>query len=142
MEEEFTLKDQVLDLNNYGPSLNVKRDINAFNSDKNELTISSLKRKIKSPQHFIFMFGMELKYHLPPKHSITWPFIVKVLTGEKKLVKQRDIPFLQAIPKIEEFQMKKIWPTYRKDKGFCQYFPDIDSDRYPPRNYFYQILSG
>lgn len=142
MDEEFTIKEPDLTLSNYGPSLNIKRDLNDFHSDKNELSISSLKRRIKSPKHFIFMFGMELKYHLPPKHNVTWPFIIKILTGEKRLVKLKDIPFLQAIPKIEEFQMKKIWPAHKNDKDFCRYLPDVEPDRYPPRNYFFQILSS
>ena len=131
-----------LETNNYDAISNIKQDLNYFNSNENVLTISNIKKKIKNPQNFIKIFGVVLKYHLPPKHNITWPFIIGLLTGDKQMIKVKDIPFLQNIPKIKELQMKKIWPSYKNNKEICRYLPDVEPGRYPPRNFFFQILSA
>ena len=82
-----------------------------------------------------------VKYHLPPKFHITWPFILKVIKGEKKLIKTKDLRFAGVLPKLSQLQLKKIWPIAIVDKEFVSYLPDVDEDRLPPRNYFFQVLA-
>ena len=68
--------------------------------------------------------------------------MIKVLTGEKKLVKMKDVPFLKTLPRLEEFQMAKVWPKYEKDNSILKYLPDVEEVRMPSRAYFFQILSA
>ena len=58
------------------------------------------------------------------------------------MVKTENVPFLRTLPRLEELQLKNIWPKYQKDKEFLKYFPDIDEDKTPSRAYFFQILSA
>lgn len=78
---------------------------------------------------------------MPPKFYITWPFILQVLKGEKKLLKAKELKFSGCLPKLSQLQLKKIWPSVIKDKELLQYMPDVDEDRIPPRNFFFQIMS-
>jgi hypothetical protein len=68
--------------------------------------------------------------------------MIKVLTGEKKLVKMKDVPFLKTLPRLEEFQMAKVWPKFENDNSILKYLPDIEESRMPSRSYFFQILSA
>ena len=45
------------------------------------------------------------------------------------------------LPKLSQLQLKKIWPIAIVDKEFVSYLPDVDEDRLPPRNFFFQVLA-
>jgi len=81
-------------------------------------------------------------YHLPPKKCITWPYIVQVLTGEKKLLKGDKLVLNRTLPRIKELSMKEVWPKFQNDQELISYFPDFEDGRNPPRLYFFQILSA
>ena len=58
------------------------------------------------------------------------------------MVKSNQILHKEKLPRIEELRLKNIWPIYREDFEFNLYIPDIDSDKFPPRDFFYSILSA
>ena len=64
------------------------------------IRLSEIKTLIRNPKQFIWLFGVEMGYHLPPKSFITWPYIISVLMGEKKLVKNMFVTLSTGIPKF------------------------------------------
>lgn len=66
---------------------------------------------------------------------------MKIIKGEKKLIKSKDLRFAGVLPKLNQLQLKKIWPIAIVDKEFVSYLPDVDEDRLPPRNFFFQVLA-
>ena len=91
-----------------------KRPSTLFEAKRNEVQISELKGLIRNPNQFCWLFGVELKYHLPPKMYITWPYIIMILQGEKKLLKCHLIDLTTKIPKFDQLSIKRIWPRYKK----------------------------
>ena len=67
--------------------------------------------------------------------------MLQVLRGEKKLLRSKDVRFAGALPKLSQLQIKKIWPAVLQDRELLAYMPDVDAERLPPRNFFFQILS-
>lgn len=105
------------------------------------MSLLELKSQVRSPDHFIWLFGVEMRYHLPPRSFVTWPFIIQVLAKNKMLVKTDDVALSSPIPKIKELNMKKIWPFFCKDELILRYMPVLSDDRLPPRTFFFEILS-
>jgi hypothetical protein len=106
-----------------------------------EMTIDEIKSYIKSPDQFIWLFSVELGYLLPPRSYITWPFMLRVLTGDKILLKSKAVKITAKIPKIKELKLRVLWDMFKDDKTLHKYMPMINSNRLPPRNYFFSILS-
>lgn len=82
-----------------------------------------------------------VQYYLPPKRLISWPFIFKVLSGEKRLLKQAEIRISIVPPKIKHLQVKQIWSEIREDENVNCFFPDCCFDADPPRHYFFAVIS-
>ena len=72
-------------------------------------------------------------YLLPPKDMITLVFLKKVLTGEKLLLKTRNVGVVPDLPKIPEINTKKLWVEFSECEEFIKFFPDvyIESKRTP-----------
>ena len=69
-------------------SKNKKSNINLHPSD---VSIAEIKALIRNPKQFMWVYGVELGYHLPPKAYVTWPFIISVLQGKTKLIKSKTL---------------------------------------------------
>ena len=107
-----------------------------------EMHVHEVKGLIKNPDQFCWVFGMDLGYHLPPKQFITWPYIFKVLSGEKKLLKSERITLTLKVPKIEELSVKNVWEEVKHDKLVLSYMPLLSEDRQPPRCYLFQVIKA
>lgn len=121
--------------------LNKRNEINRSVS-QSELHIQEVKSLIKNPDQFCWIFGIEMGYHLPPKNFISWPYIFKVLSGEKKLMKVTRITLTLKIPKIEQLSVKKIWSKVKDNRILCSYMPILTEQRQPPRLYLFQIIKA
>ena len=113
-----------------------------YNKDDVVITINEVKTYIKNQDQFCWLFGVEMNYFLPPKSLITWPFIVMVLNGQKRLLKNDQVKIGHNVPRIKELKMQYIWEyIIREDVELIRYLPITSNTRYPPRNYFFRILA-
>ena len=94
----------------------------------------SSSRPRTSPSSSASSVASPVKYHLPPKYYLTWPFIFAVLRA-------KELRFTGVLPKLEQLQFAKIWPVVRADKELLSYLPVFDDETYPPRNFFFQVFS-
>ena len=63
-----------------------------------------------------------------------------VLAGRKQLLKKSEVQPIK-VPFYDELSVKALWPQFKKDAEFLQYFPDkYPQDRGPPRDYFFNVL--
>ena len=106
-----------------------------------KMSIFELKNHIRGPDHFIWLFGVEMRYHLPPRNYVTWPYIIQVLQKNKELLKTDSIKLSSPIPKIKELNMKNIWPIFCEDQMILRHMPILNDNKLPPRTYFFEILS-
>lgn len=56
-------------------------------------------KKIKSLDHFAYVWGTKAQYYLPPTKYLTWHFVSQILAKEKKLLKLNEIGGLIDFPK-------------------------------------------
>jgi hypothetical protein len=112
-----------------------------YDNDSVAITIDEVKTYIKNQDQFCWLFGVEMNYFLPPKPLITWPFIVMVLNGEKKLLKNNQVKIGHNVPRIRELRMENIWEQFKQDRALIQYLPVTCNTKHPPRNYFFRILA-
>ena len=94
----------------------------------NEVSVGELSSLFKNPKQFMWLFGVELEYHLPPKNFITWPYMIKVVKGEKKLIKTFDVTLTTQLPRFEQLSIKRIWPAYKHRKEIVKYMPLLSND--------------
>ena len=71
---------------------------------------------------------------------MTWPYTIAILQGKKKMLKAHQISISISVPKIEQLSIRRIWPRFKDDPEITQYMPLISPERYPPRNFFYEIM--
>ena len=96
-------------------------------------------RKIRSIEHFMFLWGTKGGHYLPPKKSITWVFIRQILTGKKRLLLSRDIGEVIDLPKVRGIIIRDLWNTLSERNSFSSFFPDITKGRTIPRRYFFNV---
>ena len=106
-----------------------------------EITTDEIKTYIKNQDQFCWLFGVEMNYYLPPKTLITWPYIIMVLSGQKKLLKNNQVTIGHDVPRIKELKMDIVWGQYKSDKLLFSYMPVTKETQYPPRNYFFRIFA-
>ena len=73
-------------------------------NDKNEVHLEDLQSLFKNPKQFMWLFGVELEYHLPPKNYITWPYMIMIVKGEKRLLKSFEISLTAQLPRLAEHE--------------------------------------
>ena len=82
-----------------------------------------------------------MQYYLPDDNVVNKDFLKDVLCGKKMLMKKADVREI-AIPSYDELSVKALWPQFKKDAEFLQYFPDTyPAGKGPPRKYFFDILN-
>ena len=119
-----------------------KRDRPAEQPTAKEMQVLDVKNIIKNPDHFTWIFGIELGYHLPPRQFITWPYIFKVIAKEKLLIKASDINLTTPVPKIDQLSVKRIWPKVKENLNILRHMPLFGEDRLPPRLYMFQVIKA
>lgn len=96
-------------------------------------------RKIRSFDHFVYLWGEKAKYYLPPKKYITWHYISQILAREKKLLKIEQVGNPIELPKVKGFFINDLWLKYKEINSLEVYFPDMGSGQHIPRNYFFNV---
>ena len=112
----------------------------SMKNKQTKMSISEIKQMIKNPKQFMWLYGVELGYHLPPRVYVTWPYIISILQGTRKMIKASKISISISVPKLEQLSMKRIWPRFRNDAKIVRFMPLIGEERYPPRNFFFEVL--
>ena len=78
---------------------------------------------------------------MAPKSQVSKDFLKQVLIGEKRLLKKKDVEYIH-VSQFEELSVKNLWGEMKEDKDFMIYFQDdYPKDRYPCREYFFNILN-
>ena len=111
---------------------------------KNDINLLTIKTKeiadqLKSIDHFLYLYTVEGKFFLPPKYLISWEYVKKILTGEKKLLKQSQIEVFINLPKARGFNIINIFREMEDDEEFNRYFPDLKKSSSIPREYFLTV---
>jgi hypothetical protein len=96
-------------------------------------------RKIKSFDHFIYLWGEKARYYPPPKRCFTWHYISQLLAGEKKLLKIEDVGNPLELPKCKGIFVDELWIKYKENNGLSLYFPDMTENHQVPRTYFFNV---
>ena len=82
-----------------------------------------------------------MQYYLPSEGTFTKDFLRDVLAGKKHLLKKKKVNHIH-VTKYDEISVKGLYPHFKNDKEFLQYFPDkYPKDKGPPREYFFDILN-
>ena len=101
-----------------------------------------IARKIRSFDHFIYLWGEKAKYYLPPKRFITWHYISQVLSCEKRLLKLDQVGHVAEIPKLKGNLLKDMWDRCKDTNELNTFFPDIHDSQQVPRDYFFNVASA
>ena len=104
------------------------------------VSIAEIKGLIRNPKQFMWIYGVEMGYHLPPKAYVTWPYMIAILTGKKKLIKSKSLSLSISVPKIEQLSMRVVWPKVQNLDLLDSFMPMLSPGRYPPRKFFFEIL--
>lgn len=126
---------------------NDKRDITEIFDETTQKRIEGdqrlrareVARRIKSVEHFIYVWGDKGKFFLPPRKLISWHFISQVLAGEKRLLKMKEVGTIISLPKSKGSRVLDMWKELSQDPDFASYFPDFSLKRTIPRSYFLNV---
>lgn len=112
-------------------------------AQSNSLTLraSDVARKLKSFDHFLYVWGTKGGYYLPPKSALTWHYISQVLAGEKKLVRLDQVGHVQELPRAKGYLINDLWEASKDLNDLHQYLPDITPSSRVPRTYFLNVGS-
>ena len=108
-------------------------------SQNKAIKAKEVARKIKSFDHFAYIWGEKAGFYLPPKKSITWHFISQILADEKKLVKMASVGNPIELPKVKGLFVQDLFWKYKDVKDLDKYFPDVSEGHRVPRNYFFNV---
>ena len=82
-----------------------------------------------------------MQYYLPDESIVNKDFLKEVLAGNKALLKKADVRRVQ-VPHYDELSVRRVFPMFKADKVFQQYFPSsYPKDKGPPRQYFFDVLN-
>ena len=72
----------------------------------------------------------------------TMIFLKAVLSGEKKLLKVRDVQAIPKIPKYSEIDVKALWKEVRINIIVAKFFSDayVLGNNTPDRTYFFTLV--
>ena len=104
MESKKIISEPLSDDEDEQNSMNTSK----LHSDNTTMPVDEIRTFIKNQDQFCWLFGVEMNYFLPPKTFITWPYIIMVLTGEKKLIKNSEVKISHNVPTIKELKMNFI----------------------------------
>jgi len=98
-----------------------------------------IARKIKSFDHFIYVWGQKGQYYLPPKNVITWHYVSQILAQEKKLLKMEEVGSSLEVPKVRGTVVNEMFRKVKMENGLHLYFPDFTDTQNVPRDYFFNV---
>lgn len=107
----------------------------------NVVRSKEIAARIRSIDHFVFLFGNEGRYYMPPTSLITWHFVRQVISGEKQLLKQDRINGNFTVPKSRGFHVGTAFQEMSDDQEFMSFFPDATPKSNVPREYFLTVTS-
>ena len=68
-------------------------------------------------------------------------FLRMILAEEKKLLYLVDVKMVN-VPKFDELSVNALYPKFKDDPNFMQYFPEkLPKGRWPDRAYFYNVMN-
>lgn len=113
--------------------------VNTDTGKDNLIKIASkqVAKRIRTFDHFIFLWGHQSNYYVPPKHVLTWHFISQVLSGEKLLLRNDQIGTAINMPKMKGVRIREIWDHLKNKNDLKSYFPDFPATDCIPRDYFF-----
>ena len=116
-------------------------DVEKSNSGGKVLTMRAkdIARKLKSFDHFVYVWGERGRYYLPPKSCITWHYISQILSKEKRLLKLDSVGHQIDIPKVRGSVVNDMFHQVKRSNNLAQYFPDFTDTQNIPRNYFFNV---
>lgn len=110
------------------------------NIPKNKLVkAKDIARKIKSFDHFLYVWGHKGGYYMPPKTILTWHYISQILAREKRLLKMEEVGYALKIPKVRGSMVNDMYHQIKNEKGLHMYFPDLTETQNVPRDYFFNV---
>ena len=116
-----------------------KLDVESERSVEQRIEACEVARRIRSFDHFAYVWGTKAGYYIPPHSSLTWHFISQVLAGEKKLLRAADVGFPFKVPKFKGQLAQDHWNKFKGIGDLRLYFPDISEGLTVPREYFYNV---
>lgn len=117
----------------------IRKEYQQNNRLVRNILAKDIARKIKSFDHFIYLWGHKHNYYLPPKHFLTWRFVTQVLRGEKKLLKNSDVGKSIDIPKMRGLKVNDLYHSMKMTNGLHHFFPDMGPTDTIPRTYFFDV---
>lgn len=111
-------------------------------SEGNTFRAIDIARKIRSFDHFLFIWGERGGYYMPPKSVLTWKYIAQILSKEKKLLKASEVGAIVELPKAKGLLVESLFTELKNEKEFGKYFPDDAERRAIPRTYFFNLVSS
>ena len=82
-----------------------------------------------------------LQYYLPPYEMFTKDFVKEVFASKKKLLKLKEVKFIQVI-KYDELSVKNLYSKLVQLDGMADYFPsNYPKGRHCDREYMFNIAN-
>lgn len=107
--------------------------------DTKRMRAQEVARKIKSLDHFCYVWGTKAGFYLPPRKCLTWHFVSQILAKEKLLLRLSDMEGLVDLPKVKGIIVDNVFAHYRDANQLEKYFPDRHASQRVPREYFYNV---
>jgi len=80
--------------------------------------------------------------YVPCKRDFTLAFAKEVLAGRKKLLKLKEVNWIDKVPNWEETTTKIIWNEMRsKFPQVVEYFPKYPKTRLPEKSYLLNVMN-
>jgi hypothetical protein len=98
-----------------------------------------IARKLKSFDHFVYVWGEKGHYYIPPKSVLTWHYISQILAQEKRLLKLEEVGHMLEVPKVRGSVVNDMFDRVKDDNGLHFYFPDFTESQNVPRDYFFNV---
>lgn len=98
-----------------------------------------IARKIKSFEHFIYIWGHKGGYYMPPKNVLTWHYVSQILAREKWLLRVDQVGHALEVPKVRGTVVNDMYHLIKRDNGLEKYFPDLTDTQNVPRDYFFNV---
>ena len=116
------------------------KDNNKFVAKTNKkMRTKAVVNKIKSKDHFIYLWKEKGQYYLPPVKFISWHYVSQIIAGEKKLLKISKVGSIFNLPKAKGLCVNSLFEEMQEDIDFLSYFPDFSESIKIPKTYFINV---
>lgn len=105
-----------------------------------QLKAKKIARKIRSFDHFIYLFGVKGGFYLLPRFTLSWVYIGQILSGEKKLLKSEEVGPPVNLPRFRGIVIENMWEDFKNEDDFAKYFPMTKKGTHIPREYFINVF--